>query len=53
VTLLGWLTSGEGPDEEFQRIFRDDQDRAAVRGWGGRRPSARPGRRPAARPGTR
>ena len=53
VTLLGWLTSGEGPDEEFQRIFRDDQDRAAVRGWGGRRPSARPGRRPAARPGAR
>jgi cytochrome c oxidase assembly factor CtaG len=53
VTLLGWLTSGEGPDEEFQRIFRDDHDRAAVRGWGGRRPSARTGRRPAARPGAR
>jgi len=33
--MLGWLTAGEGPDEEFQRIFRDDQDRAAVRGWGG------------------
>jgi cytochrome c oxidase assembly factor CtaG len=45
VTMLGWLTGGEGPDEEFQRIFRDDQDRAAVRGWGGRRPSARPGAR--------
>jgi len=53
VTMLGWLTAGEGPDEEFQRIFRDDQDRAAVRGWGGHRPSARPGRRPAARPGAR
>ena len=53
VTMLGWLTAGEGPDEEFQRIFRDDQDRAAVRGWGGHRPSARPGRRTAARPGAR
>jgi cytochrome c oxidase assembly factor CtaG len=50
VTMLGWLTSGEGPDEEFQRIFRDDQDRAAVRGWGGARPTAR---RPAARTGAR
>lgn len=45
VTMLGWLTSSEGPDEEFQRIFRDDQDRAAVRGWGERPPTARPGSR--------
>lgn len=51
VTMLGWLTSGDNPDEEFQRIFRDDQDRAAVRGWGGRRPNARPGaRQPRSRP---
>jgi cytochrome c oxidase assembly factor CtaG len=45
VTMLGWLTSSEGPDEEFQRVFRDDHDRAAVRGWGGRWPTARPGSR--------
>lgn len=45
VTMLGWLTSSDDPDEEFQRAFRDDQDRAAVRGWGGRRPTARPGAR--------
>ncbi len=45
VTMLGWLTSSDGPDEEFQRIFRDDQHRAAVRGWGGRRPTVRPGAR--------
>jgi cytochrome c oxidase assembly factor CtaG len=44
VTMLGWLTSSDEPDEEFQRIFRDDQDRAAVRGWGGRRPTARQSR---------
>jgi cytochrome c oxidase assembly factor CtaG len=50
VTMLGWLTSSDEPDEEFQRIFRDDQDRAAVRGWGGR-PSGRPGaRQPRSRP---
>jgi cytochrome c oxidase assembly factor CtaG len=46
VTMLGWLTSSDEPDEEFQRIFRDDQDRAAVRGWGGR-PSGRTGARQA------
>lgn len=45
VTMLGWLTGGDDPDEEFQRVFRDNADRAAVRGWGGRRPTARPGSR--------
>jgi cytochrome c oxidase assembly factor CtaG len=51
VTMLGWLTSSDNPDEEFQRIFRDDQDRAAVRGWGGRRPNPRPrARQPRSRP---
>jgi cytochrome c oxidase assembly factor CtaG len=48
VTMLGWVTSND-PDEEFQRIFRDGQDRAAVRGWGGQRV----GRRSIARPGAR
>jgi cytochrome c oxidase assembly factor CtaG len=45
VTMLGWLTSSDGPDEEFQRVFRDDLNRPAVRGWGGRRHTARPGSR--------
>jgi cytochrome c oxidase assembly factor CtaG len=45
VNMLGWMTNSDGPDEEFQRIFRDDQDRAAVRGWGARRPTSRPGAR--------
>lgn len=49
VTMLGWLTGSDGPDEEFQRIFRDGQDRAAVRGWGGNRPAGRPTARPGAR----
>jgi cytochrome c oxidase assembly factor CtaG len=51
VTMLGWLTSSDNPDEEFQRIFRDDRDRAAVRGWGGCRLNARPrARQPRSRP---
>ena len=41
ATLLGWLAGGEDADEEFQRVFRDENNRAAVRGWG-----ARPRRRP-------
>jgi cytochrome c oxidase assembly factor CtaG len=52
ANMLGWVAGSDGPDEEFQRMFRDDQDRAAVRGWGGRRPTARPGARQS-RPGAR
>jgi cytochrome c oxidase assembly factor CtaG len=40
--MLRWLTHSEDPDEEFQRVVRDEANRAAVKGWGGRRP---PGRR--------
>jgi cytochrome c oxidase assembly factor CtaG len=42
VMMLRWLTHSEDPDEEFQRVVRDEANRAAVKGWGGRRP---PGRR--------
>ncbi len=35
VSMLGWLKDGEDPDEEFQRVFRDENQRATVRGWGG------------------
>lgn len=37
VTLLGWLTRSEDPDEELQRLTRDDHQRAVVRGWGPRK----------------
>src|SRR5215469_4942622 len=43
TSMLGWLTGGEDADEEFQRVFRDENQRATVRGWGQRR------RRPASR----
>lgn len=42
ATMGRWLTHSEDPDEEFQRVVRDEANRAAVKGWGGRRP---PGRR--------
>ncbi len=42
ANMLGWL-AGEDADEEFQRVFRDDNERAMVRGWGTR---PRPRRRP-------
>jgi cytochrome c oxidase assembly factor CtaG len=34
VCMLGWLAGGDDADEEFQRVFRDEHNRAAVRGWG-------------------
>jgi cytochrome c oxidase assembly factor CtaG len=43
ANMLGWLAGGEDADEEFQRVFRDENERAMVRGWG-TRPRAR--RRP-------
>jgi len=41
ATMIGWLAGGEDADEEFQRVMRDENQRATVRGWG-----TRPGRRP-------
>ena len=42
VTLLGWLSAGDNPDEELQRLARDERQRPVVRGWG--RPArGRPG----------
>jgi cytochrome c oxidase assembly factor CtaG len=41
ASMLGWLAGGEDADEEFQRVFRDENERAMVRGWG-----TRPRRRP-------
>jgi cytochrome c oxidase assembly factor CtaG len=43
ANMLGWLAGGEDADEEFQRVFRDENERAMVRGWGAR---PRPRRRP-------
>jgi len=43
ASMIGWLTGGEDADEEFQRAFRDENERAMVRGWGTR---PRPRRRP-------
>jgi cytochrome c oxidase assembly factor CtaG len=42
VTLLGWLSAGDNPDEELQRLARDERQHPVVRGWG--RPArGRPG----------
>jgi cytochrome c oxidase assembly factor CtaG len=42
VTLLTWLSAGDNPDEELQRLARDERQRPVVRGWG--RPArGRPG----------
>src|SRR5215467_14517216 len=41
ANMLGWLKDSEDADEEFQRVFRDENERAMVRGWG-----TRPRRRP-------
>jgi cytochrome c oxidase assembly factor CtaG len=36
ILMMGrWLTHSEDPDEEFQRVVRDQANRATVRGWGG------------------
>jgi cytochrome c oxidase assembly factor CtaG len=40
VTMLAWLKDNEDPDEELQRLARDDRQRAVVRGWE-RRPRGR------------
>jgi cytochrome c oxidase assembly factor CtaG len=45
VTMLGWLKNNDDPDEELQRLARDEHQRAVVRGWdrrtrGRRAPSA-------------
>jgi cytochrome c oxidase assembly factor CtaG len=34
VTLLTWLSGGDNPDEELQRLARDERQRPVVRGWG-------------------
>jgi hypothetical protein len=42
VTLLTWLSAGDNPDEELQRLARDERQYPVVRGWG-RPPRGRPG----------
>jgi cytochrome c oxidase assembly factor CtaG len=48
ANMIGWLKDSEDADEEFQRVFRDENERATVRGWGprprgwGPRPRRRP-----------
>ncbi len=34
VTLLTWLSANGDPDEELQRLPRDERQRPVVRGWG-------------------
>jgi cytochrome c oxidase assembly factor CtaG len=34
VALLGWLSASDNPDEELQRLARDDRQLPVVRGWG-------------------
>jgi cytochrome c oxidase assembly factor CtaG len=34
VTLLTWLSGNGDPDEELQRLARDERQRPVVRGWG-------------------
>jgi cytochrome c oxidase assembly factor CtaG len=42
VALLGWLSGNGDPDEELQRLARDERQHPVVRGWG--RPArGRPG----------
>jgi cytochrome c oxidase assembly factor CtaG len=33
VTMLSWLKDNDDPDEELQRMARDERQRAVVRGW--------------------
>jgi cytochrome c oxidase assembly factor CtaG len=45
VTMLAWLKNNDDPDEELQRLARDEHQQAVVRGWdrrtrGRRAPSA-------------
>ena len=42
VTMLAWLSASDSPDEELQRLARDERQHPVVRGWG--RPArGRPG----------
>jgi cytochrome c oxidase assembly factor CtaG len=34
VTMLRWLSPSDNPDEELQRLARDDRQLPVVRGWG-------------------
>jgi cytochrome c oxidase assembly factor CtaG len=34
VALLSWLSASDNPDEELQRLARDDRQLPVVRGWG-------------------
>jgi len=34
VTLLTWLSASDNPDEELQRLARDERQHPVVRGWG-------------------
>jgi cytochrome c oxidase assembly factor CtaG len=34
ATMIGWLSRAGDPDEELQRLVRDSDQRAVVRGWG-------------------
>jgi cytochrome c oxidase assembly factor CtaG len=36
VTLLAWLKDSDDPDEELQRLARDERQHPVVRGWGRR-----------------
>jgi hypothetical protein len=38
VALFSWLSASDNPDEELQRLARDDHQLPVVRGWG--RPGA-------------
>jgi cytochrome c oxidase assembly factor CtaG len=43
LTMFSWLKDTEGPEEELQRVFRDERNRVAVKGWGAparRRPTS-------------
>jgi cytochrome c oxidase assembly factor CtaG len=33
AALLSWLSASDNPDEELQRLARDDRQRPVVRGW--------------------
>jgi cytochrome c oxidase assembly factor CtaG len=33
VTMLTWLSAGDNPDEELQRLARDERQYPVVRGW--------------------
>ena len=40
VTMLTWLKDNDDPDEELQRLARNERQQAVVRGWE-RRPRGR------------